>query len=61
MASRRSRERRRIAKVALMQELHDARDLSRLTKAELIEIAENKGIKIDKTAKKADIYAQIKE
>ena len=61
MASRRSRERRRLAKVALMQELHDARDLSRLTKAELIEIAENKGIKIDKTAKKADIYAQIKE
>ena len=61
MASRRSRERRRLAKVALMQELHDARDLSRLTKAELIEIAENKGIKIDKTAKKADIYAQVKE
>ena len=43
MASRKSRERRRLAKVAFMQELKDARDLSRLTKAELIEIAENKG------------------
>lgn len=61
MATRKARERRRLAKVALMEELHEARDLTRLTKAELIDIAEEKGIKVDKTAKKADIYAKVKE
>lgn len=61
MASRKARERRRLAKVALMEELHDARDLGRLTKNQLIEYAEENGIKVDKTAKKADIYAKIKE
>lgn len=61
MASRKARERRRLAKVALMQELHEQADLERLTKAQLIEYAEEHGIKIDKTAKKAEIYAKIKE
>lgn len=55
------REKRRLAKIELMQNLHEARDLARLTKAELIDIAEEKGIKIDKTAKKADIYTKVKE
>jgi hypothetical protein len=61
MASRKARERRRLAKVALMEELHYARDLGRLTKSQLIEYAEENGIKVDKTAKKAEIYAKIKE
>jgi len=35
--------------------------LESLTKAELIEYAEYNGIKIDKTARKADILEKIKE
>ena len=61
MATRRARERRRLAKLALMEALHESADLERLTKAQLIEYAEEHGIKVDKTAKKAEIYAKIKE
>ena len=61
MASRKARERRRLAKLALMESLHESADLERLTKAQLIEYAEEHGIKIDRTAKKAEIYAKIKE
>ena len=61
MASRKAREKRRLAKMALMEALHEQADLERLTKAQLIEYAEEHGIKIDRTAKKAEIYAKIKE
>ena len=68
MSSRRQRERRRVEKVAFMEKLKISREeqeknerLESLTKAELIEYAEYNGIKIDKSAKKADILAKIKE
>lgn len=51
-----------------MEELERSREererdakLDSLTKAELIEYAEYNGIKVDKSAKKADILAKIKE
>ena len=68
MSSRRQRERFRREKVAYMEELERSREererdakLDSLTKAELIEYAEYNGIKVDKSAKKADILAKIKE
>ena len=68
MSSRRARERFRREKVAYMEMLHEAQNageraekLEAMTKAQLIEYAENNGIEIDKTAKKADILAIIKE
>ena len=68
MSSRRARERFRREKVAYMEtlrasqaEAEKAARLESLTKAELIEYAEYNGIKIDKSAKKADILAKIKE
>lgn len=48
-----------------LNEAHNARDreekLDAMTKAELIEYADDNGIKIDKTAKKAEILEKIKE
>jgi len=68
MSSRRQRERFRREKVAYMETLQESRlenernsKLESLTKAELIEYAEYNGIKIDKTARKADILEKIKE
>ena len=68
MSSRRARERFRTERVAYMEALNESlnrRDremkLEGMTKAELIEYAEDNGIQVDKTAKKADIYAKIKE
>ena len=66
MSSRRARERRRREKVAYMEMLRTAEkekdtDLSAMTKAELIKYAEDNGIEIDKSAKKADVLARIKK
>ena len=68
MSSRRARERFRRGRVEFMEKLneaHNARDreekLDAMTKAELIEYADDNGIKIDKTAKKAEILEKIKE
>ncbi len=68
MSSRRVREKLREAKIARdiavdksrrARERNEALDI--MTKAELIQYAEDNGIEIDKTAKKADILEIIKE
>ena len=66
MSSRRARERRRREKVAFMEKLYttetkNEKNLDAMTKAELIGYAEENGIEIDKSAKKADVLARIKE
>ena len=68
MSSRRVREKLREAKIArdvsLIKSRHEREEkeaLEGMTKAQLVEYAEEKGIKIDKTAKKADILETIKE
>ena len=68
MSSRRVREKLREAKiardVALAESRHErekAENLNAMTKAQLIEYAEENGIEIDKTAKKAEILSIIKE
>lgn len=68
MSSRRARERFRREKLAYMETLRAAQAederanrLEAMTKTELIEYAEANGIEIDKSAKKADILAKIKE
>lgn len=62
MATRKVREllrRRRVEFDRQVEENRKKKALDGLTKAELIEYAEKKGIKIDKTAKKAEILEAI--
>ena len=62
MATRKVREllrRRRVEFDRQVEENRKKKALEGLTKAELIEYAEKKGIKIDKTAKKAEILETI--
>lgn len=62
MATRKVREllrRRRVEFDRQVEENRKKKALDGLTKAELIEYAEKKGIKIDKTAKKAEILETI--
>jgi len=65
MSSRKQRSRlwaeRRIAHDTLVEEGRKDAYLNGLTKADLIQYAEANGIKVDKTAKKADILEKIKE
>ena len=64
MSSRKVREKLREAKIARDVALDKKRHnefLASLTKADLIKYAEDKGIEIDKTAKKAEILNKIKE
>ena len=62
MATRKVREilrHRRMQFDRQVEENRKKKALDGLTKAELIEYAEKKGIKVDKTAKKADILETI--
>lgn len=62
MSTRKVREilrRRRVEFDRQVEENRKKKALEGLTKAELIEYAEKKGIKIDKTAKKAEILEAI--
>lgn len=62
MATRKVREilrRRRVEFDRQVEENRKKKALDGLTKAELIEYAEKKGIKIDKSAKKAEILETI--
>ena len=62
MSTRKIREilrRRRIEFDRQVEENRKKKALDGLTKAELIEYAEKKGIKVDKTAKKAEILEAI--
>ena len=62
MATRKVREilrRRRMNFDRQVEESRKKKALDGLTKAELIEYAEKKGIKIDKSAKKAEILETI--
>lgn len=62
MSTRKVREilrRRRMNFDRQVEESRKKKALDGLTKAELIEYAEKKGIKIDKTAKKAEILEAI--
>lgn len=68
MSSRRVREKLREAKIARDIALDESRRAKErneafdaMTKAELVEYAEENGIEIDKTAKKADILEKVKE
>lgn len=67
MSSRRVREKLREAKIARdiavdenrrVRERNESLDI--MTKAELVKYAEENGIEIDKTAKKADILEKVK-
>ena len=62
MSTRKVREilrRRRMEFDRQVEENRKKKALEGLTKAELIEYAEKKGIKVEKTAKKADILEAI--
>ena len=68
MSSRRVREKLREARIArdfaldksrAEREKNEALDV--MTKAELVKYAEENGIEVDKTAKKAEILGKIKE
>ena len=62
MATRKIREilrRRRMEFDRQVEENRKKKALEGLTKAELLEYAEKKGIKVEKTAKKADILEAI--
>ena len=62
MSTRKVREilrRRRMNFDRQVEESRKKKALEGLTKAELIEYAEKKGIKVDKTAKKAEILETI--
>lgn len=62
MATRKVREilrRRRMEFDRQVEENRKKKALEGLTKAELLEYAEKKGIKVEKTAKKADILEAI--
>ena len=62
MSTRKVREilrRRRVEFDRQVEENRKKKALEGLTKAELIEYAEKKGIKVEKTAKKADILEAI--
>lgn len=68
MSSRRVREKLREARIArdfaldksrAVRENNEALDV--MTKAELVKYAEENGIEIDKTAKKAEILEKVKE
>ena len=62
MSTRKVREilrRRRMQFDRQVEENRKKKALEGLTKAELIEYAEKKGIKVDKTAKKAEILETI--
>lgn len=68
MSSRRVREKMREARIArdfaldksrAEREKNEALDV--MTKAELVKYAEENGIEIDKTAKKADILEKVKK
>lgn len=68
MSSRRVREKLREARIArdfaldksrAVRENNEALDI--MTKAELVKYAEENGIEIDKTAKKAEILEKVKE
>ena len=68
MSSRRVREKLREMRIARDVELDNGRAdqereamLAKMTKTELINYAEENGIEIDKTAKKAEILGKIKE
>ena len=64
MSSRKQRERLRLQRMEFDKEVEQGRAtaaLDKMTKAELIAYAEENGIEIDKTAKKADILESIKE
>lgn len=67
MSSRRVREKMREARIArdfaldksrAAREKNEALDV--MTKAELVKYAEENGVEIDKTAKKADILEKVK-
>ena len=67
MSSRRVREKMREARIARDFALDKSRavrekneTLDVMTKAELIKYAEENGIEVDKTAKKADILEKVK-
>lgn len=67
MSSRRVREKLREAKIARDVSLIKSRReretneaLDSMTKAQLVEYAEENGIKIDKTAKKAEILEKVR-
>lgn len=62
MASRKVREILRLRRMEFDKKVEETRkekSLEGLTKAELVEYAGKKGIKIDKTAKKAEIIETI--
>lgn len=62
MATRKIREilrRRRVEFDRQVEENRKKKALEGMTKAELLEYAEKKGIKVEKTAKKADILEAI--
>lgn len=68
MSSRRQRERLRLERMNfddLVDAERDKRELAerinKMTKAQLIEYAEENGIEIDKTAKKAEILEKVKQ
>lgn len=64
MSTRKVREilrKRRMGFDRQVEESRKKKALDGLTKAELIEYAEKKGIKVDKSAKKAEILNTIKE
>lgn len=68
MATRKVREMLRLRRMAFDAQVDKNRaererleSLDGMTKAQLVEYAEENGIKIDKTAKKADILETIKE
>lgn len=68
MSSRRQRERLRLARIEFDKAVDEGRRthelaerINKMTKAQLIEYAEENGIEIDKTAKKAEILEKVKQ
>ena len=63
MSTKRQRERMRLARIEFDMANEAGRrenELLSMTKAQLIQYAEENGIEIDKTAKKADILEKVK-
>lgn len=64
MSTRRQREKLRLQRMEFDKVVEENRKdnyLDSLTKSELIQYAEANGIKVDKTAKKAEVLSAIKE
>ena len=68
MSTRKQREMRRLRRMEFDRQVEEARKqknlderLGSMTRTQLITYAEENGIKIDKTAKKAEILEKIKE